>query len=99
VQLKAGIQRAQIEEAYANAYASEPFVQLLPWGTMPRTAAVSGTNNAQVGIVLDAHAQVLVASCAIDNLGKGAAAQAIQCANILLGLDEKTGLFALAPLV
>ncbi|MDR1015791.1 MAG: N-acetyl-gamma-glutamyl-phosphate reductase [Coriobacteriales bacterium] len=81
-----------LEDAYGAAYEEETFVQLLPYGTMPRTASVVGTNNAQVGIVLDEGNNVLVASCAIDNLGKGAASQAVQCANIVFGFEEAQGL-------
>ncbi|MDR3052328.1 MAG: N-acetyl-gamma-glutamyl-phosphate reductase [Coriobacteriales bacterium] len=99
LQLKPGVSAAALEAVYLDAYANEPFVQLLPRGIMPRTASVAGSNNAQLGIALDTHTQTLVASCAIDNLGKGAASQAIQCANILCGLAEKTGLTALAPVV
>jgi N-acetyl-gamma-glutamyl-phosphate reductase len=92
LQVKPGVSMAAIESVYKVAYTEEPFVQLLPYGTMPRTASVVGTNNAQVGIMLDEEAGMLIASCAIDNLGKGAASQAIQCANIVFGFDESTGL-------
>ncbi|MDR0347062.1 MAG: N-acetyl-gamma-glutamyl-phosphate reductase [Coriobacteriales bacterium] len=92
LQIKPGVSTAALESVYKVAYAEEPFVQLLPYGVMPRTASVVGTNNAQVGIMLDEKTGILVASCAIDNLGKGAASQAIQCANIVFGFDETMGL-------
>jgi N-acetyl-gamma-glutamyl-phosphate reductase len=66
---------------------------------MPQTASVVGTNYAQVGIMLDVQTGVLIASCAIDNLGKGAASQAIQCANVAFGFDETLGLSAIAGVV
>jgi N-acetyl-gamma-glutamyl-phosphate reductase len=88
-----------LKEAYAQAYTDEPFVHLLPSGTMPHSAAVAGGNHAQVGIAYDAATHSLVASCALDNLGKGAASQAIQNANIIFGLPETEGLDTLVPLV
>ena len=66
---------------------------------MPQTASVVGGNNAQVGVTHDVRTNRLIASCAIDNLGKGAATQAIQCANIIFGLDEKTGLGSIQPIL
>ncbi len=67
---------------------------------MPATASVFGTARAQVGVALDARRRrTIIASCAIDNLGKGAAAQAMQCANIILGLPETQGIANPAPLV
>jgi len=88
-----------IADAYTKAYDDEPFVSLLPFGTMPHSASVMGTNNAQVGIAYDARTHSLVASCAIDNLGKGAAAQAVQNANIIFGFEETEGLKGVGLLV
>lgn len=87
-------------EAYASFYADEPLVALLPLGEMPQTASVAGTARAQVGIALDSRRhRMLIASAAIDNLGKGAASQALQCANLVFGLDETTGLAYPAPVL
>jgi N-acetyl-gamma-glutamyl-phosphate reductase len=99
LQVKPGVSASALESVFTVAYAEEAFVQLLPYGTMPRTASVVGTNNAQIGVKLDEEAGVLVASCAIDNLGKGAASQAIQCANIVFGFDESFGLVTTPGLV
>ena len=64
---------------------------------MPQTSSVAATARAQVGVALDdRRRRVIIASCAIDNLGKGAAAQAMQCANLLLGLPETQGIGATA---
>jgi len=90
---------ALMKGAYADYYASEPFVTLLPIGTMPHSASVAGTNNVQVGIAYDARSNSLIASCAIDNLGKGAASQAVQNANIIFGFAEVTGLDTQAAIV
>ncbi|WP_375493410.1 N-acetyl-gamma-glutamyl-phosphate reductase [uncultured Jatrophihabitans sp.] len=76
------------------AYASEPFVHLLPAGQQPHSAATSGSNSAQLQVQLDLDSGRLVVTCAIDNLGKGAAGQAVQNANLMCGLPETAGLTA-----
>jgi N-acetyl-gamma-glutamyl-phosphate reductase len=77
-----------------GAYASEPFVHVT--NEWPSTKPVVGTNNAHVSARVDARAGYLVCSAAIDNLGKGAAGQAVQNANLALGLDETAGLEGVA---
>jgi N-acetyl-gamma-glutamyl-phosphate reductase len=99
LRVKPGVSASALENAFSMAYAEETFVKALSYGVMPRTASVVGTNNAQVGIKLNEEANTLIASCAIDNLGKGAASQAIQCANIVFGYDETSGLSAIPGLV
>ena len=95
-----GVTSADVQAAYERAYANEPLVTALPAGQMPATSSVFGTARAQVGVALDdRRRRTIIASCAIDNLGKGAAAQAVQCANAVLGLPETAGLLAPAPLV
>jgi len=59
---------------------------------LPQTAAVLGTNNAHVQVAVDEHTNRLLISISIDNLGKGAAGQAIQNANLMVGLAEDSGL-------
>jgi len=81
-----------IQQLYEERYADEPFVQMLPKGVMPRSSSVLNSNYAHVGVAYDASTNMVVASCTIDNLGKGAAAQAVQCANIIFKLDETAGL-------
>ncbi|HEV2781874.1 MAG TPA: N-acetyl-gamma-glutamyl-phosphate reductase [Actinophytocola sp.] len=78
--------------AYEKSYQDEPFVHLLPEQTWPTTAAVLGSNAAQLQVTVDAGAGRLVAVAAIDNLTKGTAGAAIQSMNIALGLPEITGL-------
>lgn len=87
--------REEVEQLYAKRYEASPFVTVLE-GSLPKTASVAGTNRAHIGVVVHERARMLIAVCAIDNLGKGAAGQAVQCANIVLGLDEKSGLELLA---
>jgi len=83
---------------YAGAYAAEPFVDLLgPGGGWPATRAVATTNRAQVAAAADPRTGRAVAAAAIDNLVKGAAGQAVQCANLALGLPETAGLDLVPP--
>ncbi|CAN2197999.1 ArgC Acetylglutamate semialdehyde dehydrogenase [Candidatus Nanopelagicaceae bacterium] len=77
---------------YVNYFADSQFVTVLPIGVMPKTAALTGSNHVQIQVAVDEHTSRLVISVAIDNLGKGAAAQAIQNANLMCGLDEAAGL-------
>lgn len=78
-------------DCYRNFYRDSPFVHVLDAGAMPKTSSVAGTNNAHIGLAVNVPARMLVAVCAIDNLGKGAAGQALQCANIVCGLPERRG--------
>jgi N-acetyl-gamma-glutamyl-phosphate reductase len=82
----------QAHELYAKHYADEFFIDLLPAGQMPKTSAVTGSNKVQLQVAVDQHTNRLVVSVAIDNLGKGAAGQAIQNANLICGLSEISGL-------
>ena len=77
-------------DALATAYATEPFVHVTD--QPPATKWVSGSNGAQLTARYDERTGRIIALSAIDNLGKGAAGQMIQCANIMLGLDETAGL-------
>ena len=78
--------------AYQKAYADEPFVHLLPEGQWPTTAAVLGANTVTLQVTVDPAAGRLVVVAAVDNLTKGTAGAALQCANIALGLPETLGL-------
>ena len=82
----------QAHQLYSKHYANEFFVDLLPAGQMPKTSAVTGSNKVQIQVAVDQHSNRLVVSVAIDNLGKGAAGQAIQNANLMCGLSEISGL-------
>lgn len=76
----------------AEAYADSPFVHVLPEGTFPHTAATYGSNSCHLQATVDVDSGRVIVVSAIDNLGKGAAGQAVQCANLMLGLPETTGL-------
>lgn len=82
----------EIIDYYAGFYEGRPFAQVLPAGKLPRTSSVTGTNVCQVGLAKNERTNTLVAIGAIDNLCKGAAGQAVQCANLVFGLAEDTGL-------
>ncbi len=84
--------QAQAREVYADAYADEPFVHLLPAGRWPTTGAVLGSNAVQLQLAVDTDCRRLVVVAAIDNLTKGTAGAAVQCMNLALGLDETAGL-------
>ena len=81
-----------LRSAFADAYGGGPFVHLLPEGQWPATAAVYGSNGAHVQVAADTHAGRAVVVSTTDNLGKGAAGQAVQIANLMLGLPETAGL-------
>ncbi|GAA2247916.1 MULTISPECIES: N-acetyl-gamma-glutamyl-phosphate reductase [Kitasatospora] len=89
---KQGTTAEQLREAYAAAFAGEPFVRLLPEGQWPQTSAVYGSNAALIQVALDEHAGRIIAISAIDNLVKGTAGGAVQSMNIALGLPEELGL-------
>jgi N-acetyl-gamma-glutamyl-phosphate reductase len=78
--------------ALVAAYDDEPFVHVLPDGTWPRTSSTLGSNSCHLQVGLDIDSGRLIVLSAIDNLGKGAAGQALQCANLMLGLPETAGL-------
>lgn len=83
---------AAVRRVYEAAYADEPFVQVLPEGQWPTTAATVGSNTVQLQVSIDEQAGRLVVVTAIDNLTKGTAGGAVQSMNIALGLAEGTGL-------
>lgn len=82
----------QAHDLFVKAYKSEFFVDVLPLGQMPKTSALTGSNKVQIQVAVDDHTNRLIISVAIDNLGKGAAGQAIQNANLICGLAEDAGL-------
>jgi N-acetyl-gamma-glutamyl-phosphate reductase len=78
--------------ALENAYGDEPFVHVLPDGTWPRTSSTLGSNSCHLQVGVDIDSGRIIVLSAIDNLGKGAAGQAVQNANLALGLEETAGL-------
>jgi len=89
------VKKISTEEAHAlyeKYFENSQFVTVLPIGVLPKTGALTGSNHVQLQVAIDEHTSRLVVSVAIDNLGKGAAAQAIQSANLMCGFDEAAGL-------
>ncbi len=74
------------------AYATSPVVNLLPEGAIPDLARVQGTDAAELAVFTHGATGRTIVICALDNLGKGAAGQAMQNANLALGLEETAGL-------
>jgi N-acetyl-gamma-glutamyl-phosphate reductase len=81
-----------VKNAFAKKYGNTFFVHLLEDGALPNTAAVNGSNHVHIQVALDAHTNRVIVSVALDNLGKGAAGQAIQNANLIVGIAEEAGL-------
>jgi N-acetyl-gamma-glutamyl-phosphate reductase len=87
-----GAHEAAVLDCLAQAYAAEPFVHLLPAGRWPATGATTGSNSVHLQAAVDQAAGRVTVVAALDNLVKGAAGQAVQNANLLLGLPETSGL-------
>jgi N-acetyl-gamma-glutamyl-phosphate reductase len=83
---------AELQSLYADYYADEPFVDVLPSGTYPETRSVRGANVCRLAVTVPQGGDVVVITVVEDNLVKGAAGQALQCMNLMFGLDETVGL-------
>ena len=83
-----------VHEVLAARYAPEPFLHVLPFGATPSTHAVRGSNYVHIGVVGDRVPGRAVVFAALDNLAKGSSGQAIQNANLMLGLEETMGLMS-----
>ena len=92
VELAEGWNEARVREVLAAAYEHEPFVRLCKTGVWPAVGDVARTNFCDIALAVDEKHKHLVMCSALDNLGKGAAGQALQCMNIRLGMDETLGL-------
>ena len=89
-----GVDAPQVRVATEKLYEGQPFVRVVAEGQWPSSTHLRGSNGATVGVAVDPRTNRVTASCAIDNLGKGAAGQAIQNANLAVGLAGETGLSA-----
>lgn len=90
--------KVDLQRLYEQRYADEPFVDMLPVGSHPETRSVKGSNLCRIAIHRPQNSDVVVILSVIDNLVKGAAGQAIHNMNIMLGLDEKSGIDNIALL-
>ena len=87
-----GVQAGDIRNCLTDAYSDSAFIRICTEGRIPDTLHVSGTNYCDIGFQLDKRSNRFIIISAIDNLVKGAAGQAVQNMNIMLGLDETAGL-------
>lgn len=92
VRLAPGATTAAVQACWHATYAAEPFIRIVSADTLPSTRQVRGTNQCQMAICADRLPGRVIILSAIDNLVKGAAGQAVQNMNIMLGLEETTGL-------
>lgn len=90
--LEESVTQDDVAQVMDSFYESEPFVHVLPAGTFPDVAQISGTNHVFIGWQYDEKSHVLYVASTLDNLMKGAAGQAVQNANIMFGLSETEGL-------
>lgn len=90
--LSPGVRADDVRRAWQMAYADEPFVDVLEPGSWPRTADAYGANTVHLQLAVDERAGRVVVVAAMDNLTKGTAGAAVQCANLALGLPETLGL-------
>ncbi len=93
---KQPITNKDLWKALRGMYGAEPFVRLVKYQKgpyqLPDPKITTGTNFCDVGFEIDEHANRLIMFSAVDNMVKGAAGQGVQCLNILMGIDETTGL-------
>lgn len=82
----------EIRDTFRAHYEQEKFIHLLPEGAWPQTNSLIGSNSVAIQVAFDEHVGRAIIVSAIDNLGKGAAGQALQNANVMLGFDEAAGL-------
>lgn len=87
----------EIHQTLNQAYAAEPFLRVLPFGALPSTRDIAGSNFCHIGVIGDRIAGRAIVVAVLDNLTKGSSGQALQNANLMLSLDETAGLM-LAPL-
>jgi N-acetyl-gamma-glutamyl-phosphate reductase len=83
---------AEVETLYRRFYAGKPMVRLWPAGQLPELQHVAHTNFCDIGFALDSQGERLVVVSCLDNLGKGAAGQAVQNMNAMMGFEEAVGL-------
>ncbi|MFD1331646.1 N-acetyl-gamma-glutamyl-phosphate reductase [Methylopila musalis] len=96
VTLAGGASAEDLHATFANAYAGEPFVAVLPFGRAPQSRHVRGSNRVQIGVVADRRPDRAIVLSTLDNLIKGASGQAVQNMNLVAGFDETEGLGQLA---
>ena len=86
-----------LHDTLSQSYADEPFIEVLPFGEAPSTRHIRGSNYCHIGVVADRIDRRAIVVAALDNLTKGSSGQALQNANLMLDIEETTGLM-MAPL-
>lgn len=86
----------KLQSLYQTHYANEPFVDVMPAGSLPETRSVKGANHCRIAVHVPQQGKTVVILSVIDNLVKGAAGQAVQNMNIMCGIDEAAGLSGIA---
>jgi len=94
---RAGTTESDVHAAFEASFAKSRFVRILKPGELPELRNVRATNFCELAFILDRRSETLLVITAIDNLGKGAAGQAVQNMNLMLGYDEAAGLLGAAP--
>jgi N-acetyl-gamma-glutamyl-phosphate reductase len=94
VPLTGAVSTADLLALYAEFYGGESFVRVLPEGERPTTRHIVGSNYCDLTVVVDSRTRRAVCVSALDNLGKGGSANGVQCLNIMMGWDERSGLEA-----
>lgn len=97
-ELKDAADFERLQQLFEERYKSEPFVDVMPFGSHPETRSVRGANQCRMALHRQEQSNMVIVSSVIDNLVKGAAGQAVQNMNIMFGLDETMGLTAPALL-
>lgn len=90
--IKETVTEAMLYQQFLEIYEKATFVRVQPLGKMPALRQVTATNFCDIGLSMNQETQILTVAAVIDNLGKGAAGQAIQNFNVWAGLPESAGL-------
>jgi N-acetyl-gamma-glutamyl-phosphate reductase len=93
IKVNRGTSNVELKDLYETVYENHPFVRVQPLDRFPSTKQVYGSNFCDIGVAYDERTGKVTVVSVIDNLVKGAAGQAIQNANILMGLEETAGLW------
>jgi N-acetyl-gamma-glutamyl-phosphate reductase len=86
------ISNEELQALFENAYKDEPFVDVMPFGSHPETRSTRASNMLRLALHRPGNGKTVIVLVVQDNLVKGASGQAIQCMNLMFGLDETTGL-------
>jgi len=90
--LNQAIDNAELQQLLEHTYRNEPFVDVMPFGSHPETRSVRGSNTLRIALQRPGNGSTLIILVVQDNLMKGASGQAVQCMNLMFGLNETCGL-------